>query len=173
MFEDEDDELFLRVKVDNWKTGCFISKNFTDEFEPGDDLESRYPIYQDIGGYKLLYSAINDSIIENGVLINCPSGNLYLDQKVDKTKFEYIHVLYNERWYNLMFEDVEISDDSNSFILYAKRKEYVKEEENVTTGVNKITDDYGTPIKYFDKKINQVCIKYKGFIYSEDGKLLK
>ena len=44
-YAEEDEELFLRVRVDDWKTGCFISNQFTDEYEPGDDLESRYPIY--------------------------------------------------------------------------------------------------------------------------------
>ena len=84
---DEDDELFLRVFVGNKKTGMFISNKFTEDYEPGDDLESRQTIYQNIGGYKLLYSAINDSIIENGVLVNSPAGHLYLDPKVNIDKF--------------------------------------------------------------------------------------
>ena len=117
----ENEELFLRVKLNNWKTGCFISNKFSDEYEPGDDLESRYPIYQTIGGYKLLYSAINDSIIEHGVQVISPQGTLCLDPKVDISKFEYIYVNHNDNWYNLKNgETVEI--ESGSFIIQAKRK---------------------------------------------------
>jgi len=116
---DEDEELFLRVKVGERKTGMFISNKFTDEYEPGDDLESRYPIYQSIGGYKLLYSAINDSIIEHGVQVTAPQGTLYLDPKVDVNKFEYIYANYNNNWYDLKSETVEVN---GNFIIQAKRK---------------------------------------------------
>ena len=116
---DEDEELFLRVKVGDRKTGMFISNKFTDEYEPGDDLESRYPIYQSIGGYKLLYSAINDSIIEHGVQVTSPQGTLYLDPKVDVNKFEYIYANYNNNWYDLKSETVEVN---GNFIIQAKRK---------------------------------------------------
>ncbi len=130
--EDEDDELFLRVKVDNWKTGCFISNKFSDKYEPGDDLESHYQIYQSIGGYKLLYSAINDSIIEHGVQVTAPQGTLYLDSKVDVNKFEYIYVNYNDSWFDLMRgETVDI--ESSNFILQAKRK-----NNNIATGLDAI-----------------------------------
>lgn len=130
--EDEDDELFLRVKVDNWKTGCFISNKFSDKYEPGDDLESRYPIYQSIGGYKLLYSAISDSIIEHGVQVTAPQGTLYLDPKVDINKFEYIYVNYNDSWFDLMHRET-VNIESGSFILQAKRK-----NNNVATGLDAI-----------------------------------
>jgi uncharacterized repeat protein (TIGR02543 family) len=127
--EQEDDELFLRVKVDNWKTGCFISNKFTEEYEPGDDLESRYPIYQSIGGYNLLYSAINDSIIEHGVQVTSPNGILYLDEKVNTNKFEYIYANHNGSWYDLIHgETVDI--ETGNFILQAKRK-----HNNVATGL--------------------------------------
>jgi hypothetical protein len=129
---DENEELFLRVKVGDRKTGCFISNKFTDEYEPGDDLESRYPIYQSIGGYKLLYSAINDSIIEHGVQVISPQGTLCLDPKVDISKFEYIYVNHNDNWYNLKNgETVDI--ESGSFILQAKRK-----KNNIATGLDAI-----------------------------------
>lgn len=116
----EDEELFLRVRVGNRKTGCFISNKFTDEYEPGDDLESRYPIYQSIGGYKLLYSAINDSIIEHGVQVTAPQGTLYLDPKVDINKFEYIYAHYNDDWYDL--KNGQTAEVNGTFILQAKRK---------------------------------------------------
>lgn len=128
--EEEDDELFLRVKVDNWKTGMFISDQFSEEYEPGDDLESRYPIYQNLGGYKLLYSAINDSIIESGVTITAPQGRLCLDSKVDIDKFEYIYVNYNNNWYDLMHGEV-IDIEAGDFILQAKRK-----VNNIPTGLD-------------------------------------
>lgn len=117
---DEDEELFLRVRVGNRKTGCFISNKFTDEYEPGDDLESRYPIYQSIGGYKLLYSAINDSIIEHGVQVTAPQGTLYIDPKVDINKFEYIYAHYNDDWYDL--KNGQTAEVNGTFILQAKRK---------------------------------------------------
>ena len=161
-YAEEDKELFLRVKVDDWKTGCFISNNFTDEYEPGDDLESRYPIYQSIGGYKLLYSAVNDSIIENGVKVITPSGHLYLDSKVNIEQFEYIQVFYKENWYDLMIEELDVEGE---FILYAKRK-----INNVATGLdNNYIDSY---IKYMDRDHN-VYFKYKNHIYTIDGKLKK
>ena len=42
---EEDDEVFLRILVGDKKTGMFISNKFTNDYEPGDDLESRQPIY--------------------------------------------------------------------------------------------------------------------------------
>lgn len=85
---EKDEELFLRIKIGNKKTGCFISNHFNKNYEPGDDLESRYTYYQLINGYKLLYSAINDSIIENGVQIHSLGGKVTLDPKVETEKFE-------------------------------------------------------------------------------------
>ena len=127
-----DDETFLRIKVDNWKTGCFISNKFTEDYEPGDDLESRYKIYQSIGGYKLLYSAINDSIIENGVKITAPSGKLYLDEKTNIEEFEYIYVLYNDNWYDLLRGET-VNVGNGDFILQAKRKRC-----DITTDINHV-----------------------------------
>ena len=85
---EENEELFLRIKIGDKKTGCFISNHFNENYEPGDDLESRYTYYQLINGYKLLYSAINDSIIENGVQIHSLGGKETLDPKVETEKFE-------------------------------------------------------------------------------------
>ena len=42
---EKDEELFLRIKIGNKKTGCFISNHFNENYEPGDDLESRYTYY--------------------------------------------------------------------------------------------------------------------------------
>ena len=141
--EIEDKEVFLRIRIDKWKTGCFISDKFTDEYEPGDDLESGYPIYQDINGYKLLYSAINDSIIEHGITVHSPKGYLILDPKVNTTLFEYIYVNYNNEWYNLInCNGIDIEE--GNFILQAKvkRKEIPTNIEQVmpTNGIYKITD---------------------------------
>ena len=80
--------MFLRIKIGNKKTGCFISNHFNENYEPGDDLESRYAYYQLINGYKLLYSAINDSIIKNGIQIHSLGGKVTLDPKVETEKFE-------------------------------------------------------------------------------------
>lgn len=115
-----DDEIFLRIKVGDKKTGCFISSKFTDEYEPGDDLESRYTIYQYINGYKLLYSAINDSIIEQGIKVYAPSGNVHLDGKTNINNFDEINVLYDNHWYDLLHG--QTIDIEKEFILQAKRK---------------------------------------------------
>ena len=133
--EEPNEELFLRVYVGEEKTGMFISNKFSEEYEPGDDFESRRAIYQNIGGYKLLYSAINDSIIENGVSVTSPSGLLRLDDKVIKDNFEEIFALYNDTWYDLLHGDeVEIE---GGFKLYAKRK--IK--ENVATDIENVVTD--------------------------------
>lgn len=162
---DEDEELFLRIKVDNRKIGCFISNKFIDEYEPGDDLESRYPIYQSIGGYKLLYSAIPDSTLIKGVTVHSPAGHLILDPKVDITKFEEIYVLYNNNWYDLLHGE-ELDIETGNFIIYAKRK-----QKDISTDIENIsTSNY---IKYFDKTTNQVVIKYKNYVVTPEGKMIK
>lgn len=162
--EEEDDELFLRIKVNDWKTGCFISNQFTDEYEPGDDLESRYPIYQTINGFKLLYSAVNDSIIENGIQVASPSGTLYLDPKVDVSLFDEINVLYNEQWYSLLYGET-VNIESGSFILQAKRK-----NKNVSTDIENVTPTNGL-YKFTDGKC--IYINKNGYIYNTLGTKLK
>lgn len=162
--EEEDDELFLRIKVNDWKTGCFISNQFTDEYEPGDDLESRYPIYQTINGFKLLYSAVNDSIIENGIQVTSPSGTLYLDPKVDVSLFDEINVLYNEQWYSLLYGET-VNIESGSFILQAKRK-----NKNVSTDIENVTPTNGL-YKFTDGKC--IYINKNGYIYNTLGTKLK
>lgn len=161
---DEDDELFLRVFVGNKKTGMFISNKFTEDYEPGDDLESRQSIYQNIGGYKLLYSAINDSIIENGVLVNSPAGHLYLDPKVNIDKFEEINIFYNNNWYDLLHgQTVDI--EAGSFILQAKRK-----QNDIPTNINTIKSTNGL-YKFSDGK--NIYINKNGEIYNVLGTKVK
>ena len=162
--DEEDEETFLRVKVGKWKTGCFISNKFNDTYEPGDDLESRYPIYQTIGGYKLLYSAINDSIIENGVKVISPNGILHLDQKVNTKYFEYIYVNYDNNWFNLLNgETVDISN--GEFILQAKRRKL-----NVTTDINSVIPKNKT-FKFSDGR--HIYINSNNSIYTVLGIKLK
>ena len=159
----EDDELFLRVFVGNKKTGMFISNKFTEGYEPGDDLESRQTIYQNIGGYKLLYSAIPDSTIEKGVLINAPSGKLFLDDKINLNNFEYIYVNYGNSWYNLLQgETVDI--ETGTFVLQAKRK-----KEDTPTGLDII------PTKGIYKFTNgdYICINNNGELINVLGKKIK
>ena len=145
-----DDEIFLRVKVGDRKTGCFISNRFTDRYEPGDDLESRYKIYQLINGYKLLYSAINDSIIERGVKVYTPTGNLHLDPKTNINDFEYIYAQYQNYWYDLLHG--QTVDVEGEFLLCAKRKS------------NKIS----TEIKHLDEDVD-----FRKFIYNGNVYILK
>ena len=160
---DEDEELFLRVKVGERKTGCFISNKFTDEYEPGDDLESRYPIYQSIGGYKLLYSAINDSIIEHGVQVTAPQGTLYLDPKVDINKFEYIYAHYNDEWYDL--KNGQTVEVNGTFILQAKRQ-----TQNVATGLDETNSN-----NKFSKYIYEgnIYIRKNNHIFTVLGEFVK
>ncbi len=157
-------ELFLRIYVGNEKTGMFISNKFTEEYEPGDDFESRRPIYQTIGGYKLLYSAINDSIIENGVQIHSNGGKVTLDTKVETEKFEQIYILYNNEWYDLLNGDEpEVSGD---FILYGKRKV----SEDIPTDIRNIKPGQGT-YKFLHE--NNIFINNKGKIYNIFGSQVK
>lgn len=114
-----DEESFLQIDIGSIKTGCYISNKFTDDYEIGDDLESLYPTYQYINNYKLLYSAINDSIIKSGIKIITPGGKLKLSPETDINDFEEINVLYNGMWYNLLRG--ETVDIDGEFILYAKR----------------------------------------------------
>ena len=116
----ETEESFLRIIIGDYKTGCFISDKFTDEYEPGDDLESNYPIYQEIGGYKLLYSAINDSILEAGINVYSNGGNVLLDNKTDINSFEYIYLNYENEWFDLLHEN--IVNIPGNFKLFGKRK---------------------------------------------------
>lgn len=116
----ETEESFLRIIIGDYKTGCFISDKFTDEYEPGDDLESNYPIYQEIGGYKLLYSAINDSVLEAGINVYSNGGNVLLDNKTDINSFEYIYLNYENEWFDLLHEN--IINIPGNFKLFGKRK---------------------------------------------------
>lgn len=122
-------EVFLQINVGSIKTGCYISNKFTDDYEIGDDMESLYQTYQLINGYKLLYSAINDSIINNGVTVYTTSGNLTLDEKTDVNEFSEINVLYNGHWYDLLHG--ETLNVSGSFILQAARN-----QNDTPTGLN-------------------------------------
>ena len=162
--ENVEKEQFLRIYVGNEKTGMFISNKFSDEYEPGDDFESRRPIYQSIGGYKLLYSAINDSIIENGVQIHSNGGKVTLDPKVKTDKFEQIYILYNNEWYDLLHGDEpEVSGD---FILYGKRKV----QEDIPTDIGNIKPSQGT-YKFLHE--NNIFINNKGKIYNIFGSQVK
>lgn len=164
LINEKDEELFLRIKIGDKKTGCFISNQFNENYEPGDDLESRYAYYQLINGYKLLYSAINDSIIENGVLIHSAGGKVTLDPKVETEKFEQIYILYNNSWYDLLHGDEpEVSGD---FVLYGKRKI----QENITTDIENIKPGQGTYKFLYE---NNIFINSKGKIYNALGTLVK
>ena len=157
---ERDEELFLRIKIGNKKTGCFISNHFNENYEPGDDLESRYAYYQLINGYKLLYSAINDSIIENGIQIHSLGGKVTLDPKVETEKFEQIYILYNNEWYDLLHGDEpEVSGD---FVLYGKRKV----SEDIPTDIGNIKPGQGT-YKFLHE--NNIFINNKGKIYNIFG----
>ena len=156
-------ESFLRVCIGNNKTGCFISDKFTDEYEIGDDLTSLYSFYQSINGYKLLYSAVNDSIIEHGIKIYTSAGNLYLDDKTTIDDFEEINALYNGNWFDLLHgQSVNVSGE---FILQAKRK-----VQNVATGLDKTNSDC-----IFDKYIQNgnVYIRKNNRIFTVLGELIK
>lgn len=157
---ERDEELFLRIKIGNKKTGCFISNHFNENYEPGDDLESRYAYYQLINGYKLLYSAINDSIIENGIQIHSVGGKVTLDSKVETEKFEQIYILYNNEWYDLLHGDEpEVSSD---FVLYGKRKI----SEDIPTDIENIKPGQGTYKFLYE---NNIFINNKGKIYNVLG----
>lgn len=113
----------------------------------------------------ILYSAINDSIIENGVKITTPAGHLYLDPKVDTYKFEEIYVLYNNEWYDLLNGDeLDVEDE---FTLYGKRK--VK-EDNITTDIDNIHAGQGT---YKIIKDNNLYIIKDRKIYNANGAIIK
>lgn len=160
LIDEKDEELFLRIKIGNKKTGCFISNQFNEDYEPGDDLESRYAYYQLINGYKLLYSAINDSIIENGIRIHSLGGKVTIDPKVKTEKFEWIYILYNNEWYDLLHGDEpEVNDD---FILYGKRKI----GEDIPTDIGNIKPGQGI-YKFING--NNVYINNKGKIYNIFG----
>lgn len=122
-------ETFLRIIVNGTKTGCFISDEFTDEYEIGDDLESNYLTYQLINGYKLLYSAIPDSVIEHGITIYTTEGDIQLDSIVNTLDFEEINIFYDNKWFNLLAErNIHVKD---SFILQARRKDICTDLESV------------------------------------------
>jgi hypothetical protein len=155
--EDEDDEIFLRIKVNNWKTGCFISSKFTNEYEPGDDLESMYEIYQLIDGFKYLYSAIPDSTLIEGVTVHSPGGRLMLDPRVNREEFEYVYAKVGENWIDLLLDEADI--ESGDFVLYAKRK-----GNNVATDIDIIvpTSDnilYDILGRRVNKNYNGIIIK--------------
>ena len=156
-------ESFLRVCIGNNKTGCFISNKFTDEYEIGDDLESLYSFYQLINGYKLLYSAVNDSIIEHGIKVYTSAGNLYLDDKTTIDDFEEINALYNGNWCDLL--NGQTLNVSGEFILQAKRK-----VKNVATGLDETNNDC-----VFDKYIQNgnVYIRKNNRIFTVLGELVK
>lgn len=162
--EQEDEELFLRIKIGDKKTGCFISNHFNENYEPGDDLESRYAYYQLINGYKLLYSAINDSIIENGIQIHSLGGKVTLDPKVETEKFEQIYILYNNEWYDLLHGDEP--EVSSNFVLYGKRKV----SEDIPTDIGNIKPGQGT-YKFLHE--NNIFINNKGKIYNIFGSQVK
>ena len=161
--EDEDDEIFLRIKVGNWKTGCFISSKFTNEYEPGDDLESMYAIYQLIDGFKYLYSAIPDSTLINGVTVHSAGGHLILDPKVERDKFEYIYAKVGDNWINLLLDEADIEE--GDFILYAKRK-----ENNVATDTEMISPDANGNL--YDVLGRRVGKDYNGVIINGRNKFI-
>lgn len=154
-------EVFLQINVGNIKTGCYISNKFTDEYEIGDDMESLYSTYQFINNYKLLYSAINDSIIERGIQIH-GSGKVSLDDKTDISGFSEISVFYNNTWFNLLAGDQP--NVQGDFILFAKRI-----ANDVPTDIEMITNDN---IEKFIYKAN-MYIKKNNHIYNILGGCIK
>lgn len=161
---DEDDELFLRIFVGDKKTGCFISNKFIDDYEPGDDFESRQSIYQSINGYKLLYSAVPDSTLIKGVIVHSNGGRITLDSKVDINKFEQINVFYNNKWYSLLYgETVDV--EAGDFLLQAIRK-----QQDVPTDIDNVKPSNGL-YKFTDGKY--IYINKNGYIYNILGTKLK
>ena len=117
---EENEEVFLRINVGNKKTGCFVSNKYNDNYEIGYDLESNENIYQSINGYKLLYSAINDSILSSGIKVYTAGGTLSLCEKTDTHRFSEIKALYNDELYDLLNgETVEVNGE---FILFGARR---------------------------------------------------
>lgn len=160
----EEKESLLRIKIGNKPFGCFISNEYTDNYEPGNDLESKYTYYQLINGYKLLYSAINDSIIEHGIKIYTPSGNLHLDDKTNIEDFDEIYALYNDNWVDLLHGQTQ--DVSGEFILFAKRKN----RETIPTDIDIIKDN-NEIIKFMHN--NNLYIKKNNHIFNILGGVIK
>jgi len=165
----DNDEIFLRIGVGNYKTGCFISDEYTDEYEIGYDLspfenDNSVKLYQYINGYKLLYSAINDSIIEHGIKVYTPAGNLHLDDKTNIEDFDEIYAFYNDEWIDLLHDQTQ--DVSGEFILFAKRKTQV----DVPTDIDIIKDN-NEVIKFMHN--NSLYIKKNNHIYNILGGIIK
>lgn len=163
------DEIFLRIGVENYKTGCFISDDYTDEYEIGYDLspfenDNSVKLYQYINGYKLLYSAINDSIIEHGIKVYTPAGNLHLDDKTNIEDFDEIYAFYNDEWIDLLHGQTQ--DVSGEFILFAKRKTQV----DIPTDIDIIKDN-NEVIKFMHN--NNLYIKKNNHIYNILGGIIK
>lgn len=151
--EREDKEIFLRIKINDKKLGMFISDKFTEEYELGDDLESRYKYYQLIGGNRLLYSAIPMATLEKGIQIYSEGGILSLDSRTDIEEFEYIYIQYKNRWYNLLYRDVEV--EKGTFMIQAKKK-----SEFTATQIEEIKEDtdyqiYSIDGKYIGNRVNE------------------
>lgn len=123
------EETFLQLNINNKQTGCFISNKYNNEYEINADLESfDNQLYQTINDYKLIYSAINDSIIEHGINI-FGYGEVSLNDITDINSFEEINIFYNEHWYNLLNGDTP--NVQGNFILFARRS-----KNDIHTGLN-------------------------------------
>ena len=160
----ENKESFLRVCIGSIKTGCYISNKFNDSYEIGDDMESLYSTYQLINGYKLLYSAINDSIIEHGIKVYTPAGNLHLDDKTNVEDFDEIYALYDGGWFDLLHGQTQ--DVSGEFILFAKRKN----QETNPTDIDIIKDNKEVT-KFMHN--NNLYIKKNNHIFNILGGVIK
>lgn len=157
-------ETFLQINIGSIKTGCYISNKFNDSYEIGDDMESLYSTYQLINGYKLLYSAVNDSIVEHGIKVYTPAGNLHLDDKTNIEDFEEIYAFYNDDWIDLLHGQTQ--NVSGEFILFAKRKTQV----DIPTDISIIKDN-NEVIKFMHN--NSLYIKKNNHIYNILGGIVK
>ena len=90
-------------------------------------MESLYSTYQFINNYKLLYSAINDSIIEHGIQVH-GTGLVSLDDKTNVSNFDEINIFCND-YYDLLNGDTPTVQ--GDFILFAKRN-----KNDIPTGIN-------------------------------------
>lgn len=152
--EDENEELFLRVYVNDEKTGWFISNKFSEEYEPGDDFESRRSIYQLINGFKYLYSAVPDSTLINGVYVCSNGGEITLDDKVMREKFEYIYIKEGDNWYNLLYETATVENNFTIFAKVRRNNTTTNLELIPTNGLYKFTDGKNIYINHNNKIYN-------------------